>query len=183
MLTLLLGGARSGKSTLAERLGAASGMPVSFIATATADDDDMRARIARHVADRPANWQTIEAPLALADAISSVPADRCLIIDCLTLWTSNLLLDGWQALDIETQSRNVAAMAAARVAPTIVVSNEVGMSIHPSSTLGMVFRDLHGRSNSAWAAVADRAFLVVAGRAIFLEPTREALPELRGLET
>lgn len=182
MLTLLLGGARSGKSTLAEHLGAASRGPVSVIATARADDDDMRARIARHRSDRPVDWETVEEPIALAAAIDALPDERCVVIDCLTLWTSNLLLAGWEPPEIEEESRGVVALSAARSGPTIVVSNEVGMGIHPTSALGMLYRDLHGRCNRSWALAADRAFLVVAGQALRLEPVYEAFPELRESE-
>ena len=179
MLTLLLGGARSGKSALAERLAAASGQPVSVIATARAEDADMRARITRHQADRPAVWSTIEEPISLISAIESVAPDVCVIVDCLTLWTSNLLLAGSPIPEIEAASRSTAALAAARPGATIVVSNEVGLGIHPTSELGMVYRDLHGRCNRDWAGAADRAFLVVAGHVLRLESACDLMPELR----
>jgi adenosyl cobinamide kinase/adenosyl cobinamide phosphate guanylyltransferase len=169
MLTLLLGGARSGKSTLAERLARASRRPVSVIVTARPIDDDMQARIARHRADRPDHWTTVEAPLALGDALTAIPNDCCVVVDCLTMWTSNLLLEGQGEAEIEDESRRVACLAAARSGPTIVVTNEVGMGVHPSTPLGIRYRDLHGRANAAWSDLSERALLVVAGRVIPLE--------------
>jgi adenosylcobinamide kinase/adenosylcobinamide-phosphate guanylyltransferase len=100
--TLVLGGARSGKSELASRLGVESGRPVTFIATATAGDDEMSVRIARHQESRPADWSTVEAPVDLCLAVKSAPAGDFVIVDCLTLWVSNLLGEGRRADEVVT---------------------------------------------------------------------------------
>jgi adenosylcobinamide kinase / adenosylcobinamide-phosphate guanylyltransferase len=179
MLTMILGGARAGKSSLAERLALAQLAPVTVIATAQASDDDMRARIARHQADRPTGWSTIEEPIALADALAGVAATVCVVIDCLTLWTSNLMAEGRPPADIEAEAAGVAALASSRTGATIVVSNEVGMGVHPETGLGMRYRDVLGRVNASWVRAADRAVLVVAGRVVDLHAADSVLTELR----
>jgi adenosyl cobinamide kinase/adenosyl cobinamide phosphate guanylyltransferase len=161
-LTFLLGGARSGKSALALRL-AARHDEVVFVATGEARDDEMAERIARHRAERPAHWRTVEEPLRLRAAIEAVPPGACLVVDCLSLWVANLLEAG-APVDGEA-----ARAAAARPGPTITVSNEVGLGLVPTTPLGREYRDVLGRANAAWAAAAERAFLVVAGRALLLE--------------
>jgi adenosyl cobinamide kinase/adenosyl cobinamide phosphate guanylyltransferase len=166
--TLLLGGARSGKSALAVEIGsraAAGGQTVTFIATATALDDDMGARIARHRAERPA-WPTIEEPHDLGGALRSVSAGTLVIVDCLTLWVSNLMLRGDDDAAIEAAAADAAAIAA--TGQTVAVSNEVGLGLHPSTELGLRYRDLLGRVNRIWAAAADRTLFLVAGRALAL---------------
>ncbi len=168
-LTLLLGGARSGKSTLAVRRAKATGAPVVFVATAEARDDEMAARIARHRAERPAHWQTVEAPLDLADALRRASPDDVVVVDCLSLWVSNLLETGLTDDDLQRRAEEVAALAAARTGATIAVSNEVGMGIVPMHELGRRYRDVLGRVNATWAEAADEAVLVVAGRALALE--------------
>jgi adenosylcobinamide kinase/adenosylcobinamide-phosphate guanylyltransferase len=166
--TLLLGGARSGKSALAVEIGtraARAGQDVVFVATATALDDDMTERIARHRTERPA-WPTIEEPLDLAAALRSVAAGTLVIVDCLTLWVANLMLRGDDDDAIEALASHTAALAAA--ATTVTVSNEVGLGVHPGNDLGRRYRDLLGRVNRAWAAAADRTMFLVAGRAVAL---------------
>jgi adenosylcobinamide kinase / adenosylcobinamide-phosphate guanylyltransferase len=167
-LTLLLGGARSGKSTLAVRRAAASAAPVVFVATGEARDEEMAERIAQHRAARPAPWQTVEAPAELADALRLAPEASTVIVDCLSLWVSNLLEKG---LDDEVLSAAsaAAALAAARPGLTLAVSNEVGMGIVPMHPLGRRYRDLLGRVNAVWSEAADEAVLVVAGRQLGLE--------------
>jgi adenosylcobinamide kinase/adenosylcobinamide-phosphate guanylyltransferase len=167
-LTILIGGARAGKSHLAARLAERAGLPVTFIATAEASDDEMKARIARHRADRPAQWRTVEEPVHLADALK-LAAQGTVIVDCLTLWVSNLLLAGHDDEEIHKRAAEAAAQAANREGPTLVVTNEVGSGVHPSSALGRRFRDLLGRVNSIWADQAATVLLVVAGRTIPLE--------------
>jgi adenosylcobinamide kinase/adenosylcobinamide-phosphate guanylyltransferase len=165
---LLLGGARSGKSALAVEIGTRAtraGQDVVFIATATALDDDMTERIARHRTERPA-WPTLEEPLDLAAALRSVPAGTLAIVDCLTLWVSNLMLRGDDDDAIEALASRTAALAAA--ATTVTVSNEVGLGVHPGNDLGRRYRDLLGRVNRAWAAAVDRTMFLVAGRAVAL---------------
>lgn len=173
-LTLLLGGARSGKSALAVRLAQRDGGPVTFVATAEARDAEMAARIARHRAERPAGWRTVEAPLDLPGALTAAPAGACVVVDCLGLWVANLLEAGREGGEIEALAGEAAALAAAREATTIVVSNEVGMGVVPASPLGRRYRDALGRANAAWAARADEAALVVAGRRLALEADGDA---------
>jgi adenosylcobinamide kinase / adenosylcobinamide-phosphate guanylyltransferase len=172
-LTLLIGGARAGKSHLSVRLAERAGLPVTFIATAEAGDDEMEARIARHRADRPDQWTTVEEPLHLARALELAGADVTVIVDCLTLWVSNLLLAGQDDEEVQDRAVDAARRAANRDGPTMVVTNEVGSGVHPSSALGRQFRDLLGRVNTIWADQADTAFLVVAGRAIPLQAPGE----------
>ena len=119
-MTLILGGARAGKSRLAERLASAQGSPVTVVATARPGDDDMRARIARHQADRPDGWSTIEEPIDLAAALDPVAPHACVVIDCLTLWTSNLMAEGWDEAKIEVEVERVAALAAQRSGPLAI---------------------------------------------------------------
>jgi len=169
-LTVLLGGARSGKSALALRRASALGTPVVFIATAQALDDEMRARVARHRAERPADWSTIEAPVDLAAALCQVPADACAVVDCLSLWVANLVQLGRDEDDLAEPASEAAELAAARPGPTIAVSNEVGMGVVPEYELGRRYRDALGRVNAIWAKRAAEASLVVAGRSLALEP-------------
>jgi adenosyl cobinamide kinase/adenosyl cobinamide phosphate guanylyltransferase len=167
-LTFLVGGARSGKSSLAVRLATESGQPVVFVATSEARDDEMTARIESHRAERPREWSTVEAPLDLAAALAAAPQDACVVLDCLTLWTSNALEAGWSDEAVADAATAVAGVAAARGAQTVVVSNEVGLGVVPDTPLGRRYRDVHGRVNAIFAAAAERACLVVAGRALEL---------------
>lgn len=176
-LTVLLGGARSGKSMLALRYGLAHQGPVSYIATATAGDKEMTARIERHRTERPATWQTIEEPLSLDTALAKAPAQALVIIDCLTLWVSNQLEDGAGDLEIERLAASAARLAAERAVPVVAVSNEVGMGIVPVEATVRRFRDVHGRVNATWVAHATKAYLVVAGALLALShPPAAAAP-------
>jgi adenosylcobinamide kinase / adenosylcobinamide-phosphate guanylyltransferase len=166
--TFLVGGARSGKSSLAVRLAAESGRPVVFVATSEARDEEMARRIERHRGERPPEWGTVEAPLDLAGALAEVPESACVLLDCLTLWTSNALEAGWSDEAVAEVAAEVAGLAAARAAPTVVVSNEVGLGVVPDTPLGRRYRDVHGRVNAIFAGSAERACLVVAGRALEL---------------
>jgi adenosyl cobinamide kinase/adenosyl cobinamide phosphate guanylyltransferase len=157
-LTLLIGGARSGKSSLAVRLASETGAPVVFVATAEARDAEMEARIARHRAERPAGWQTVEEPIDLHAAIESASPAACVVVDCLSLWVANLLEQGSDP-DLRVPLRN---------GPTIAVSNEVGLGVVPATPLGRAYRDVLGRVNAAWAAAADEAYFVIAGKALRL---------------
>lgn len=170
-LIVLLGGARSGKSRLALNFAARWDGPVTFIATAEARDEEMAERIARHRAERPAGWTTVEEPVALETALAGVPDDACVIVDCLALWLSNLLEQGLEPEECERAATAAATAAAARTATTIVVSNEVGLGIVPATPLGRHYRDLLGRVNQRWVAAADAAAFVVAGRALRLDGT------------
>lgn len=166
---LLVGGARAGKSSIATRLAAVSGGDVAFVATAEARDEEMTRRIERHKLDRPSTWTTIEEPLELARAVDAA-GSATMIIDCLTLWTSNLLLSGLTDDEVEAKSRDAATLVARRPSNAFVITNEVGMGVHPSSDLGRRFRDLLGRVNAIWADEASEVLLVVAGRATRVVP-------------
>jgi adenosyl cobinamide kinase/adenosyl cobinamide phosphate guanylyltransferase len=174
-LTLLLGGARSGKSALAQRFAGRWGGPVTVVATGQARDAEMAARIARHQAARPPGWATVEEPLELEAVLAAAGGDACVVVDCLTLWVSNLLEQGLDDAEVEARARAAAAAAAARAAPTVAVSNEVGAGIVPAEPLARRYRDLLGQVNAAWAAAADQALLLVAGRALSLADPLELL--------
>ncbi|HKE01685.1 MAG TPA: bifunctional adenosylcobinamide kinase/adenosylcobinamide-phosphate guanylyltransferase [Planctomycetota bacterium] len=164
-LVVLLGGARSGKSTLAVELATREGAPVTFLATGEAGDDEMAARIAEHRASRPSEWTTVEEPVALRAAIEAAPAGGTLVVDCLSLWVANVLDRG----GVEDEARACAAAAAARAGLTVAVSNEVGLGVVPATPLGREYRDVLGRVNASWVVASDRAYFVVAGRALRLE--------------
>ncbi|MCC6920515.1 MAG: bifunctional adenosylcobinamide kinase/adenosylcobinamide-phosphate guanylyltransferase [Alphaproteobacteria bacterium] len=163
----ILGGARSGKSARAQTLAVESGAPCLYIATAEARDAEMRERIARHRADRPAGWITIEEPLALT-AILTRPeaAGHCVVVDCLTLWLSNLFE---HRRDIGRETEQFVAAFSDRVPPTILVSNEIGLGLVPETALGRDFRDAQGRLNQRIAAAADRVEFVAAGLPLVLK--------------
>jgi adenosyl cobinamide kinase/adenosyl cobinamide phosphate guanylyltransferase len=172
MLTFLTGGARSGKSSLAVRLATASGLPVVFLATARPEgDEEWHTRLARHRAERPEAWMTVEEPVDLAGAIAAVDPQAALVVDCLTLWVTNMVQAGTADGEVEAVSRKSCQAAVARQGPTVVVSNEVGSSIVPVDPAVRRFRDLLGRVNAVFAASADRAYLTVAGRVLpLLDP-------------
>lgn len=180
--TLILGGARSGKSDWAERLAAAADRPVLFLATATAGDAEMADRIAAHRAARPAAWRTVEEPANLAAAVRDhARAGETVLVDCLTLWVSNLLLGrldrlgaadpdaiparDWNAGERELldATADLLATARARNLSLILVSNEVGLGLVPATPLGRRYRDALGRVNRLAAAAADPVVLMVAG--------------------
>jgi adenosylcobinamide kinase/adenosylcobinamide-phosphate guanylyltransferase len=169
-LTLILGGARSGKSSYAEKLAAQCHGRVLYVATAQAWDDDMAHRIAVHQAQRPSHWHTLEAPLQVGKAILAAPPAEVILIDCLTLLASNVIapLDtvdqavAEQALNAEIDAL-CEAFATQHLAHWIIVSNEVGLGIVPAYPLGRTYRDALGRANQRLAAVADQVFFMVAG--------------------
>lgn len=168
-LQVVLGGARSGKSRFAERLAqhaARAGGPLTYVATAQAFDAEMRARIAQHVEDRGAGWTTIEAPLDLADVVSNRVAGEVVLIDCLTLWLSNILL---AQRDVEATCRDLVAALVACRAHIICVSNETGMGLVPDNKLGRAFRDAQGRLNQMVAAESRLAVFVAAGLPLVLK--------------
>jgi adenosyl cobinamide kinase/adenosyl cobinamide phosphate guanylyltransferase len=162
----VLGGARSGKSDLAHRLGLESGCDVTFVATAAPDDEEMARRIADHRASRPVNWSTVEASLDLAAAIHAAPDPGFVIVDCLTLWVSNLLGAGRTSQEIRLLADEVARTMAGR--DGVVVSNEVGLGIVPANALAREFRDVLGAVNVTFARCSERSVLMVAGRALEL---------------
>ncbi|HHY58047.1 MAG TPA: bifunctional adenosylcobinamide kinase/adenosylcobinamide-phosphate guanylyltransferase [Chloroflexi bacterium] len=171
-LTLILGGARSGKSAFAEQQAAATTGEVLYVATAEAWDDEMRRRIAAHRAQRPATWRTVEAPRQTGAAIRTAmtPATTCVLVDCITLLASNVILalpetSDEQAADaaLNTEIDLLLAAYATSSAAWYVVSNEVGLGIVPAYPLGRLYRDALGRANQRLAAAADRVLLMVAG--------------------
>jgi adenosylcobinamide kinase / adenosylcobinamide-phosphate guanylyltransferase len=169
-VTLVLGGARAGKSAYAERLIAGSlagGQTALYIATAEAHDAEMADRIAQHRARRGAAWQTQEVPLALPEALrSAARTGQPVLVDCLTLWMSNLM---GAEQDIEAASRDlISALSEAR-GPVALVSNEVGLGIVPDNALARAFRDHVGRLHQSIAATADRVVFVAAGLPLVLK--------------
>lgn len=176
---LILGGARSGKSRHAEALAGAAGLAVSVIVTAEALDAEMAARIARHQADRPAGWRVVEAPRGLAGILAQeARADRCVVVDCLTLWLANLL-EGAETLPPGVGAEGLPRLLEERAAlldliPTlpgrvIFVANEVGLGLVPETPLGRLFRDEAGRLNQAVAAACPRVTFVAAGLPLMLK--------------
>ena len=176
--TFLVGGARSGKSTLAQRLAVASGLPVTIVVTAEASDQEMEERIRRHQADRPDGWLTVEEPLDVERALAEVPAEHCVVVDCLTLWLTNLLFAGRTVADIEQEVGRLASALIERTGPVIVVSNEVGLGIVPGDPLSRSFRDIQGRCNQQFAGRFDRALFVAAGRVVPLADPKTVCEEL-----
>ena len=180
-LTFILGGARAGKSTFAEQLAARHGPNVTYVATATPGDEEMRGRIAAHRAARPALWRTLEEPLDPAGALRAAAVGGAVLLDCLTLLTSNLVLrnvhpDAVAREHVRRTEECVMAAVDALLAwqrecgvPLYVVSNEVGLGVIPPYPLGRAFQDILGRANQRVAAVASEAFLVVAGLALPLK--------------
>jgi adenosylcobinamide kinase/adenosylcobinamide-phosphate guanylyltransferase len=165
--TLVLGGARSGKSAFAEKLVADSGLKPVYLATATAGDDEMRARIAQHRARRGEGWTTIEEPLALTETLSRQATDgRAVLVDCLTLWLSNVMLAG---RPVEDETAALCAALRLAAGPVVLVTNEVGMGLVPETPLGRRFRDAAGHLNQAVAALADRVIFVAAGLPLMLK--------------
>lgn len=169
MRTLILGGARSGKSALAERLAGDSGREVVYIATAQAHDDEMRARIAHHRGRRPAHWSCVEEPLALAEVLRlHARLDRCLLVDCLTLWMSNLLIDP-EAARFERERDALLDALPTLPGEMLLVSNEVGLGIVPMGALSRRFVDEAGRLHQAVATQCERVLFVTAGLPIALK--------------
>lgn len=170
--TLVLGGARSGKSAHAERMAVESGLAVAYIATAEVLDVEMAERIARHRADRPAGWETIEAPRTLAATLRAEAApDRCLVIDCLTLWLSNLMLDPDPGL-LERERAALLETLPRLPGRILLVSNEVGLGLVPDNALARRFRDEAGRLNQVVARLCDHVVFVAAGLPLTLKDER-----------
>ncbi|MDZ4096339.1 MAG: bifunctional adenosylcobinamide kinase/adenosylcobinamide-phosphate guanylyltransferase [Paracoccaceae bacterium] len=169
-LCMVIGGARSGKSHLAERLVSATARPRHYIATAEARDDEMRARIAAHRADRGADlgagWHTVEAPRDLAAALAQVPQGAVVLVDCATLWLSNHLL---AETDLAAETTALLTALAGCAAPVVVVTNEVGLSIVPENALARAFRDAQGRLNQRLAEQAGLVVAVIAGLPLVLK--------------
>ena len=161
---LVLGGARSGKSRYAVEQAAQSGGRIAFLATARARDGDMAARIARHQAERPARWTTLEEPQDIAAACRrAATAHDLIIVDCATVWVANLMERGDDDAAVLAAADDLAKLLRERVLSLLIVSNEVGEGVHPSTALGRRFRDLLGSVNQRLASAADRVTLMVAG--------------------
>jgi adenosylcobinamide kinase/adenosylcobinamide-phosphate guanylyltransferase len=166
-LTFVLGGARSGKSRYAERLVMNCTAPWVYIATAQAHDEEMSARIAEHRQRRDGKWRTLEAPLDLPGAIAAHGNNgQAVLIDCLTLWLSNVMLAGQ---DLMAEQQRLITALSNTDGPVVVVSNEVGFGIVPDNALAREFRDAQGRLNMQVAAIADRAVLIAAGLPLILK--------------
>ena len=182
MKELILGGARSGKSLLAEKRAAATGRPVIYLATAEARDDEMTRRIAHHRARRPADWGSTEETLQLAAKLRELARpDTCLLVDCLTLWLSNLLFAGRAASQAEAgetvdcplfkhETDALIDLLPQLPGQIILVSNEVGWGIVPMHPVSRLFADEQGRLNQRVAAVCDQVTLVAAGLPLRLKP-------------
>lgn len=163
-LTLVLGGARSGKSRHAELLVMQAPAPWTYLATAEALDAEMRERIAHHRNRRDARWQTRDAPLDLPNVLAELSGP--VLVDCLTLWLSNVMLAG---RDVDGESEKLLAALAAAPGPVVAVSNEVGLGLVPETALGRAFRDAQGRLNQRVAAAADRVVFMAAGLPLSLK--------------
>jgi adenosylcobinamide kinase / adenosylcobinamide-phosphate guanylyltransferase len=167
-LTFLTGGIRSGKTSLAVRWSRATTGPVTYIATAEAGDQEMTTRIDRHRRERPEAWLTREVPIEIADALEGI-GEGSVILDCLTLWVSNVMHAGFSDEDVLAASERTIKVAGASRADIYVITNEVGSGIVPDNALARWYEDLLGRVNIMWAAAADAAFLVVAGKPLRLD--------------
>ena len=170
MITLVLGGTRSGKSEVAESLAAAApGEPVTYVATGAATDDDMAARIAAHRARRPPSWNTVEAGADLPATLGALPSAGGVVVDSLGTWVATC---AQLAPDVD----GLCAALRARDGDTIVVSDEAGLGVHATTEVGRRFADALGDLNRAVADIADRVLLVVAGRVLPLERATVSYP-------
>ena len=165
--TLVLGGARSGKSAFAEKLIVDSGLARIYLATATAGDGEMQTRIARHRLQRGDDWTTVEEPLALVDALTrEATRGRAVLVDCLTLWLSNLML---AERDPDVEARRLTRFLGVARYPVVLVSNEVGLGLVPDTPLGRRFRDAQGRLNQIVAALVPNVVFIAAGLPLWLK--------------
>lgn len=167
-VSLVLGGARSGKSQYAEKLVVQSGLDKVYLATGQAGDKEMRKRIAHHQFRRGADWVTIETKVLLADAlIAETREDRMVLVDCLTFWLSNLL---FEKMNIEEETEKLLICFKQLAGPVVFVSNEVGLGVVPKNKLGRAFRDYQGRLNQQVAAEADHVVFMAAGLPLVMKP-------------
>lgn len=173
MLILVTGGCRSGKSALAMDLALRAEAPRTFLATAQVYDEEMAARVARHQAARPAGWGLVEEPVRVPEALAEAfrGGARTVLLDCVTLWISNLLCADGALGEDEATARAEALAAAARAGggTTVVVTNEVGWGVVPATPMGRAFRDCAGRANQALARAADEVWMAVSGLALPLK--------------
>lgn len=160
----ITGGARSGKSRLAEEITESLGAPLCYIATGEAKDQEMGERIALHRARRGENWHTVEEPLRLCEALREADGRfRGIMVDCITLWLTNLLLAHGDPGSPMSEVRQLAELLPRMSTPVVLVSNEVGMGIVPENALARTFRDLAGRANEILAATADEVYVMFSG--------------------
>jgi adenosylcobinamide kinase / adenosylcobinamide-phosphate guanylyltransferase len=169
-IVLIGGGVRSGKSSFAVERGLTLGERRAFIATATRSDDEMSARIDRHRVDRRNAFETVEEPWALADALAGLAAYDVVVVDCLTHWFSNLLVRKLSTDDILNQVDGVVAVLQERRFHALLVSNEVGMSVHPPTPLGRAFVEICGFAHQRFARAADEVHLAVLGTTLCIKP-------------
>lgn len=170
---LILGGARSGKSSFAESLAARSEAAVTVIASAQAFDEEMRARIAEHRRTRPGAWRTIEEPIDIASALARVPSGETAVVDCITVWLGNMLHYGHSESEVYVEVGRFIETMSSRRGTTIVVSNEVGLGIVPSTEMGRAYRDILGRVNTRIAGGVDKSVFLIAGRAVELHDAQD----------
>ena len=168
-IVMVTGGARSGKSALAESLAARLGGPLIYIATAEARDTEMARRIAAHRDRRGPGWRTVEEPLELAAALRGSDGQGVRLVDCLTLWLSNLMAANE---DVAPRTDALCAALAEQQAPVVLVTNELGLGIVPDNALARRFRDAHGLMNQAVAQVAGEVWMAVSGLPLRLKPER-----------
>lgn len=163
-VVFITGGARSGKSRLAESLTEGFGTPLCYIATGEARDEEMAVRIAAHRARRGNGWQTVEEPIRLMEALKAAEGRfQAVLVDCVTLWLTNLLLSHEDADRALAEARALAALLPELTIPIVLVSNEVGMGIVPENALARSFRDLAGKANQTLAAAADEVYVTISG--------------------
>jgi adenosylcobinamide kinase / adenosylcobinamide-phosphate guanylyltransferase len=176
MLTVLLGGARSGKSALALAIAGRAGGRVTYLATSPEipGDDDLAARIARHRDERPSSWTTVEEEVELAAALQAVDTE-VVVIDCITVWTGSMLHHARDEVAVLAATDESIAIIRDRRIDAVVVSNEVGLGIVPVNELARDYRDVLGRVNQRWVAAADHALFMAAGRAFPLRDPWELL--------
>ena len=168
-LTMVTGGAKSGKSRYAEGLVRMTGRPRIYIATAQVWDSEMQAKIEAHRQDRGGDWHTVEAPRAIAAALAQVPKEAVVLLDCATMWLTNALLD---KADLVAETAALLAALAACPAPVVVVTNELGWSIVPDNALARQFREAQGQLNQQLAAQAGRVVAVISGLPLVLKGTQ-----------
>ncbi len=164
------GGVRAGKSAYAVARARALGARRAFVATARAYDEEMAERIRRHQAERAGDFALVEEPIAVAEAVERLAGFDVAVVDCLTLWLSNQLIDGVAAAEIERRATDLAGALRRAPCHLVVVTNEVGMGVHPETELGRIFRDLSGRAHQALARAADEVHLAVMGMLLRLKP-------------
>ncbi|MBB5362882.1 bifunctional adenosylcobinamide kinase/adenosylcobinamide-phosphate guanylyltransferase [Deinococcus humi] len=172
VIVYVTGGARSGKSRFAETRAAARGEAVTYLATAQAFDTEMEERIARHRADRPAHWTTVEESLEVPRALQYA-ATPTVVLDCLSLWVSNMLLIGWTDGAMLAAADDLLSVAHARSGLSVLVSNEVGLGIVPDNALTRRYRDVLGWVNQRCAAASHEAYLLVSGLPLQLKSSEE----------